>query len=201
MRTLIALVLIAVGSLAATTPSVSTTINFADLPVGATDGSIDFSDASFASNTGRLYVGAAGGDHALCPLNGAHCVAALNVTFSSPVDNLTFLANGDNSASSSVFVSGVADQGAFSFIGSGFDGVVQTFTTFDLSAFHGITSISITNNDRAGLGYDVFSFDTLAQSGAGSTVPEPAAWALMLAGFGLVGSAMRRRNYAAALAS
>lgn len=29
--------------------------------------------------------------------------------------------------------------------------------------------------------------------GPGSTVPEPAAWALMVAGFGLVGSALRRR--------
>jgi hypothetical protein len=32
------------------------------------------------------------------------------------------------------------------------------------------------------------------QFSATTGVPEPAAWAMMLAGFGLVGSAMRRRS-------
>jgi hypothetical protein len=36
--------------------------------------------------------------------------------------------------------------------------------------------------------------DTWLVRGAGNGVPEPAAWAMMLAGFGLVGSAMRRRQ-------
>lgn len=34
--------------------------------------------------------------------------------------------------------------------------------------------------------------------GAGGTVPEPASWAMMIAGFGLVGAAMRRRAVALA---
>lgn len=34
----------------------------------------------------------------------------------------------------------------------------------------------------------------LASDGSGSTVPEPATWALMLAGFGMVGAAARRRG-------
>jgi hypothetical protein len=39
---------------------------------------------------------------------------------------------------------------------------------------------------------------TYALAGAGGgSVPEPAAWALMLAGFGLAGAALRRRAYAA----
>ena len=36
-----------------------------------------------------------------------------------------------------------------------------------------------------------FTRDILAAPGG---VPEPAAWAMMLAGFGMIGSAMRRRN-------
>jgi len=38
-----------------------------------------------------------------------------------------------------------------------------------------------------------YSDSTIAVSAVG-TVPEPAAWAMMLAGFGLVGGAMRRRS-------
>jgi PEP-CTERM motif len=41
------------------------------------------------------------------------------------------------------------------------------------------------------------AFETVGQSGvqvlASVGVPEPASWALMIAGFGLVGGAMRRR--------
>lgn len=39
---------------------------------------------------------------------------------------------------------------------------------------------------------------TLPGGGSGSTVPEPAAWALMVAGFGLVGGSLRRRALPAA---
>ena len=201
MRTFIAAALIAIGSFAAMAPAAANTIDFGALNIGSIDGSLDFADASFSSSTGRLYIGASGGSNAVCPLNGSHCVATLTVTFASPVDNLSFLANGDNNASSSVFVSGMSTSGAFSFTGGSFDGVLSTFATIDLSAFGGITSIAVTNNDPAGLGYDFFSFDALSEGGSGSTVPEPAAWALMLAGFGLVGSAMRRRGPALAVAS
>lgn len=39
----------------------------------------------------------------------------------------------------------------------------------------------------------------LASSGTGSTVPEPTTWAMLLAGFGLVGVASRRRTRATSL--
>ncbi len=38
---------------------------------------------------------------------------------------------------------------------------------------------------------------TLANGGSGSTVPEPATWAMMLGGFGMVGFAARRRQVTA----
>ncbi len=38
----------------------------------------------------------------------------------------------------------------------------------------------------------------LTVTGAGGIVPEPAAWAMMIAGFGLVGSSLRRRRIAVA---
>lgn len=42
-------------------------------------------------------------------------------------------------------------------------------------------------------GGNSFEFDNLATGGVGA-VPEPAAWAMMIVGFGLVGGALRRRT-------
>jgi hypothetical protein len=41
---------------------------------------------------------------------------------------------------------------------------------------------------------DAFNFDTGMQFSAAAGVPEPASWAMMVGGFGLLGSAMRRRR-------
>lgn len=41
---------------------------------------------------------------------------------------------------------------------------------------------------------EYLAFDNIAYNAGNSGVPEPAAWALMLAGFGLVGASMRRRE-------
>jgi Bacterial pre-peptidase C-terminal domain/PEP-CTERM motif len=49
-----------------------------------------------------------------------------------------------------------------------------------------------------GSGYDLQV--SVAQHALGGAVPEPATWAMMLAGFGLVGAAMRRRKTAGAIA-
>ncbi|UAK23702.1 PEPxxWA-CTERM sorting domain-containing protein [Sphingomonas nostoxanthinifaciens] len=59
-------------------------------------------------------------------------------------------------------------------------------------AGEGITSLSVLAVETTGVGpaYD-FAIDNVTAAGA---VPEPAAWALMLGGFGLVGTAMRRRQ-------
>ena len=43
-------------------------------------------------------------------------------------------------------------------------------------------------------GYSLSFSPGIVNAGPGSAAPEPAAWALMLTGFGLVGGAMRRRQ-------
>ena len=63
----------------------------------------------------------------------------------------------------------------------------NTLGTLDFSGFTNLTSLTITTTS------DHFSFDNLTVSGA---VPEPATWALMIGGFGLVGATMRRRRSA-----
>jgi len=49
------------------------------------------------------------------------------------------------------------------------------------------------------LGENVYAFGSLSVDSTGA-VPEPASWAMLIAGFGLTGAAMRRRSRTAAIA-
>jgi hypothetical protein len=77
------------------------------------------------------------------------------------------------------------------------------------SVFFGVTStddpirgLIISDGDNnnifpdANLGYDTFRFGPSTPTGGG--VPEPATWTMLIAGFGLVGAAARRRRLATA---
>lgn len=61
----------------------------------------------------------------------------------------------------------------------------------DLLQYGNIHSLALGSNDPAGIGYNYFSFTHGVVAGG---VPEPSSWALMIAGFGLVGAARRRRE-------
>jgi hypothetical protein len=60
--------------------------------------------------------------------------------------------------------------------------------------FAGIQFVTFSGTSGT-VGFDNFQFDTVTAVGTGA--PEPAAWALMIAGFGLTGAALRRRRAAA----
>ena len=53
-----------------------------------------------------------------------------------------------------------------------------------------ITSVRLTASSRG----DWVFIDNLTFGGAGGAVPEPASWAMLIAGFGIVGASMRRRR-------
>lgn len=61
-----------------------------------------------------------------------------------------------------------------------------------------IAGITIVNSDSGGLGYNNFRFAALD---VGSAVPEPASWAMLVAGFGLAGAMARRQRRAGAVHS
>ncbi len=65
-----------------------------------------------------------------------------------------------------------------------------------------LTFLSSTSlaSSSLGVGLDNVTFDSLGGQAGGSAVPEPATWAMMIAGFGLAGAGLRRRRQAAALA-
>jgi PEP-CTERM motif len=78
-------------------------------------------------------------------------------------------------------------------------GLADTFYGFQRDGgINDIRGISIWNDDSGGIGFDNLKFDV--RSTGGGAVPEPAAWAMMLAGFGLIGAAMRRRRTVTAFA-
>lgn len=105
---------------------------------------------------------------------------SLIISFASAVSNVSLTFAG---------VSNANNTQIFAYDGATLLGSVmgESMGQFTLSySAPSITSIVVTPGDFQ----DWVGFDNLTFSGA---VPEPASWAMMIAGFGLVGAAMRRR--------
>jgi hypothetical protein len=122
------------------------------------------------------------------------------ITFASPVTDV-FMAltswNGVTVTFDRPFT--VVSQGA-GFWGTGTFGVNGTSTGFTgNSEVHGVlkfagtmTSLTFTDTSENWHGF------TIGIGQAGGVVPEPQSWAMLIAGFGLVGATMRRRRMVAA---
>jgi hypothetical protein len=78
-----------------------------------------------------------------------------------------------------------------SFSGAGYTGPIKARAQFTADPGQRIAGITFASSGNS------FEIDNLAVSAA---VPEPATWALMILGFGVVGAAMRRRKPKLALA-
>ena len=122
--------------------------------------------------------------------------SALRFTFSQLIDSITFNfgdSGGDNDgpvtisaySASNVLLGSVTDT-----YPSGFSaGKTQTLN-FLGAKYYVASSLGGENNDNS-IFWDISNFRA-----AVGAVPEPASWAMMLVGFGVVGSAMRRRQRA-----
>lgn len=66
-----------------------------------------------------------------------------------------------------------------------------TYAHYGVTSNNGIGGFAFSGNAAGNT-----SIDNLAANGGPTGVPEPAAWALMIAGFGLAGNALRRRRVA-----
>jgi hypothetical protein len=114
-------------------------------------------------------------------------VGAVTIAFGAPVDSIDGLAAqplapGAYAATLTAFAGAtVLGTSTYSSVnGPGPQGTIPYFSF----ASPGITSIEIsTTNDSQGIGI-----------GGGAGIPEPSAWALMVAGFSALGGALRRRG-------
>lgn len=189
--------LIAFGAaLAASPASAATVINFDNLGNGV-QVTNQYAGVTFSSQAGSQILTTAQSlgsslPNFICSAKvSINCVDDVYLDFSTAVSALSFIAVGDNNVGQNGNVrvfAGMSLLGTVNIIGDG-----NGFTPYlvDLGAYSGITRIEIANiTDVAGLGYDDFTFTVGSVGGA---VPEPATWAMMLLGLGLVGSTMRRR--------
>jgi len=185
-----------IGAMAAM-PAAANVINFDNLGNGVVVTN-QYSGVTFSSSSGSVVLTTAQAasfgtstPNFICSGVGfsINCSDPVFLDFTAPVSGLSFLAVGDNDkgviGTASVFA-GASLLGSVDIIGDGapFDAPILV----DLTGFSGITRLEITTTDLAGLGYDDFTF----KPGRSSPTPEPASWALMLAGFGSIGGALRK---------
>lgn len=116
-------------------------------------------------------------------IDGNPLIADLTVLFEQAWDNVTFnFQRGDTDATFAVIVNGVTDFGTCSICT-----VTQGNNRFQISG-SGITSLAFAFDQSISAARQ-FRVDGPSQA----PIPEPASWAMMIAGLGLAGGAMRRR--------
>ena len=179
----------------ASAPARADLIDFESLPAGNTSNPLTINGVTFFTSNGFNVI-AALPNQVICASvtsdNFASCPLPLDVMLGQRVRDLSFDFVGNNSLTVGADVGDVAVFGGLS--GQTLLGTVnlivqdnQAFTldTVSLAAFSQVSRLVITTDDFGGLGYDNFRFTI--------DVPEPATWAMMIAGFGLTGAAARRR--------
>jgi hypothetical protein len=83
----------------------------------------------------------------------------------------------------------------------GFRGATGNRLFFGFTDTASFTSFTLTGGNSGDVAYfDRLRFGTLVDAPPGGAVPEPASWAMMIGGFGLVGAAARRRSATLAFA-
>jgi hypothetical protein len=84
-------------------------------------------------------------------------------------------------------------------MGSIFSGAAFTFAGFATSGAERITSVAFAGEDTLSIGTSVAMAEV--QYGNPGAVPEPSSWAMLLAGFGLIGAMVRRRRQVAVVSA
>lgn len=180
----------------ATPASAATTIDFEEFVAGSLGSTFAIGNVTFNSPI-DLFIGQyftnTGTTKALCSRTAGTfgCESALTVTFADPVSGLSLIVDGANSTAAEITALVLlSDRTSRTVVFGGF----QPFnpTTLHFGPLPNIRSVMFTTTDPQGFSFDNFTFNE-------SAVPEPATWAMLILGFGLVGVNLRRRRAAKAL--
>lgn len=182
----------------AATPALADIVDFNALPQGNNPNPLVVNGVTFTTDSGFNYIGFLGTNE-LCPSisanNPANCSRPFEVSFGQTVGAVSFGFNANNTLAIGADVGDVAVYNGATLLGIRNLVVVDadsfSLDLVDLSEFASLTRLVVTPDDFGGLLYDNFRF-----SAAGG-VPEPASWAMMIAGFATAGVAARRRRPAA----
>jgi hypothetical protein len=190
-------------------PTSATTIDFDDLAIGTILSNqyagVTFTpnalsgpggpNGNWATNTDLTIVSATGGDTgnlgepSLVSGNivrsfdgwiGEDGDASLRISFAAPISSFSLTFAGVSNANNTQIFAYDGETLLGSMMGTSIGQLTLSYSA------PSITSVIVTPGDLQ----DWVAFDNLTFSGA---IPEPASWAMMIAGFGLVGAAMRRR--------
>jgi hypothetical protein len=194
---------------AALTAGVSTE-DFEGFASGTVPASITFNGsagnivATFGAGTGSVQTGPNGvGRFATSPTQYFETTDAFNVTFSTPVAAFGFYGTdiGDFNGQLSVVLTrgGVDESLVVPHTVGGNDGSLLFWGVLSTNPFDSVRF------SQSASGTDFLGFDDLVIGDRNQVVipaiPEPATWGMMIAGFGLVGFAMRRRETMARVAA
>ena len=176
------------------TPALAARIDFEAFPVGSLGRTATIDGVSFESPV-DLFVGEyfteTGTTRALCSrtLGTVGCESNLMISFANPVSQLSLLVDGANTASARILAfATLFDGSSRTLVFEGFQPL--TPRALDFEALQNIRSVTFSTTDPQGFSYDDFSFSV-------SGVPEPSSWAMLILGYCIVGSALRRQRIAA----
>jgi hypothetical protein len=113
----------------------------------------------------------------------------IDIDFVNPLNNAL---DGFTTSFSILNFDGLIRATAFDSAGAVLGFVQNTSGVLSLSGIGNISRVNLQSIDQDPTTLDDLNFEAVI--GVNGAVPEPASWALMIAGFGLVGSAMRRRK-------
>lgn len=174
------------------TPAAAVVVDFEAQPLGNNPNPLTISGATFTTVGGFNFIATATTNDLCASISAtspANCSRDLEVAFGGNASAISFnfVANNTNTIGADIgdvqIFSGVTLLGSVDvFV---VDGTSATKDTVALTGFSNVTRIVISSTDFGGVLYDDFAFELDA-------VPEPSSWAMMIAGFGLAGAALRR---------
>lgn len=179
--------MIAAGLLLAASVPAAATIDFEGLSEGSL-ATATYPEVTFRNDfpARSLSVIHSLGNKRLCAIGALFgCTGELVATFSTPVRDLSVDVFGVNYSDDIVtfvlnFANGTSATRDFTNLLLG-----STANTLNLGSTLPIANFVLTSDDSNGVSIDNATF---------AAVPEPASWAMMIAGFGMAGFAMRRRQ-------